>query len=173
MLYESRNSNTTLHANDGSGGSYIYNDSFMPSNNLLELGCELTFDIEYVAGNGNGASATNSIRIYDGTSPLTRTFLATFVLNTASAIIDNSGPQTISVPIELAVGSALPTNSFGKWIINPSTTTTADVSNFNNLIQNITGVSFWLDVVNPATGASAPTEQWWYDNFCFTQCCPE
>ena len=68
----------------------------------------------------------------------------------------------------MATGTTLPSNAYGDWVLigGSPTPTPADIAAFNALIVNSDGVSFPID-----SGAN-PVEQWWYDNFKFTQCCP-
>lgn len=168
VFFENRAGSTVLHANDGPGGSWAFNNVDFPSNFLLE-GCALQFDIEYDAvSNDNGDSVSNIFSIYDGSSPNSNTILASFVLNSTNSIISGPGFTTVEIPIELGVGTTLPSNSFGSWVISGVTSpTSSDVDDFNNLLQNNSGVSFRLD------SGGSPSEQYWYDNFCFKQCCPE
>lgn len=165
----SRGGSNVLYADDGSGASWAYNTRDFPEN-LLEAGCALLYQVEYFAGDNNSVTTDNSLVLFDGSSPATSTNLASFVLNPASLIVSGSAPVTIEVPLELATGSTLPSNAFGSWVINGVSNTTpptaADVLAFNTLIQNISGVAFFID-----EGAN-PVEEWWFDNFCFKQCCP-
>ena len=171
VRYVNRGGSIALEANDGSGGSWAYNITDFP-NNLLAQGCELQFDIEYESG-GNGAIATNAIFIFDGTSPISSTNRARFILS--PGIPTSTGFQTIAIPLELASSTTLPSNSFGEWTINgmsnSSPPTSSDILNFNNLIQNISGIGFYLDVNFGNPPSSGPSEVWWFDNFCFKQCC--
>jgi hypothetical protein len=156
----------TLYAEDLSGGSSFYNNVDFPKD-MHAAGCELHYDVEYLAGSSNGTSAPNSINIYTGPSLPASTARAFFVLNSGSLIPSGGGVTHIVVPLELATGTTLPSNAFGQWmIIGGGTTTTAtDVANFNALIQNIDGAGFVVD------NGGNPAEKWWYDNFCFQQCC--
>ncbi|MBL7827670.1 MAG: hypothetical protein JNJ57_13655 [Saprospiraceae bacterium] len=156
----------TLYLQDLSGGSSAYNTIEFPKN-LLEAGCELHYSVQYLAGSSNATSAPNSINIFTGTSLATATTRAYFELNSGSAIVSGATPVTIEVPLELASGGALPSNAFGTWkLIGGSTVPTpADIAAFNTLIQNIDGVGFVVD------NGGNPAEEWWYDDFCFWQCC--
>ncbi|MGO4911586.1 hypothetical protein [Leeuwenhoekiella sp. W20_SRS_FM14] len=162
----SRNGSNVLQALDGSGASFVYTETIFPSN-LIAAGCELQYEVEYFGGTNNPVGAANSIIIYQGTSINTATVLASFVLNTTSLVISSDPPKQIIVPIELATSTALPSNSFGQWILSGANTTTpaADAVLFNNLIQNTSGLGFYLD------SGGNPAEQWWYDNFTFKKCC--
>ena len=164
VSFDTATNSNVLAVQDGSGESLIFNTADFPTN-LLDGGCELKYDARF---DFSTANASNSLIIYQGTSPLAYTFRAQFSLNPTSAHIVGGAMKTIAVPLELASGTSLPSNSYGEWKLigasNPLTTT--DITNFNNLIQNIDGVSMRID------GAGG-TESWWFDNFCFTQCCPE
>jgi len=158
----------TLYLSDASGGSWAYNALDFPTD-MTGAGCALEYDVEFNAGGiANNDTSYNSIHIYQGPNPLSATARAVFVLNASSAIVSGAGVTHISVPLSLASGTTLPSNSFGSWqlIGGSSPTTTTDVANFNALIQNIGGVTFIVD------SGGTIAEQWWLDNFCFKQCCP-
>jgi len=159
-------STKTLHLQDQSGASWAFNNVDFPGD-LIQAGCELRYDVEYQAGASNGTTTSNSIHIYQGSSPAAATAKANFVLNSSSLIVSGAGVSNIVVPIELATGSALPSNAFGQWFLTGGAVipTPADIAAFNTLIQNINGVGFFVD------NGSNPAEDWWYDNFCFQQCC--
>ena len=156
----------TLYLLDGSGGSWTYNNSDFPKD-LIEAGCELRYDVEYNAGDMNTPTAANSIHIYQGADPVSAASRAYFLLNSGSLIPSGGGVVNIVVPLELASGSTLPSNAFGEWVLvgGSAIPTAADIAAFNNLIQNISGVALVAD------NGGNPAEQWWYDNFCFQQCC--
>ena len=162
------NGSTVLQAFDASGGSAIWNSVDFPTD-LLAAGCELQYDVEYSAGSSNSATTDNSIGIYQGSDIVLGSPRAFFVLNTASLVNSGNPPTTITVPLELASGTSFPSNSMGEWVLAGVTgaPTAADITTFNSLMQNATGVGFGLDE------GSNPAEQWWWDNFCFKQCCPE
>ena len=125
-----------LYLEDGSGGSNAYNITDFPKN-LLESGCELSYDVEYLSGANNGTTATNSIGIYQGVFPtLTFTRRAFFRLKAPHLIVDAAPVKTIKVPIALASGTALPSNAYGDWILvgGAAIPTAADIANFNTLI---------------------------------------
>jgi hypothetical protein len=157
-----------LRLDDASGGSYAFNTTDFPRN-LVTAGCELSYDVEYSAGTSNGTTANSSIGIYQGSFPtLTFTRRAFFQLKVPNLIVDGAAPRNIKVPLALATGTSLPSNAYGDWILvgGASVPTPSDIADFNALIQNIAGL--YLPVDNGAN----PAEIWWYDNFCFTQCCP-
>ncbi|MEE9350530.1 MAG: hypothetical protein V3U80_10820 [Flavobacteriaceae bacterium] len=164
-----RNGTNVLEAIDDSGASFVYNVSNYIPENFIDEGCEFRYDVEYDAiSNSNGATTDNSLFIFTGTNPLLYGSGAVFVLNSSSLIVSGAAPTTIRVPLELATGTTLPSNSMGNWVLSGSTgaTTAADVASFNTIIQNVNGMAFFLDE------GSNPSEEWWYDNFCFWQCCP-
>lgn len=165
VAFVNRGSSKVLYVRDGSGSTIAYNGIDFPTN-LNAEGCALRFDVEYAAGSSNSSTTDNGIGIYRGADPLTATSRALFVLNSSNLITSLNPPTTIEVPLELGVGSSLPSNSMGSWVVFPSTTPAADVITFNSLIQNNNGVYFSIDE------GSNPSEQWWFDNFCFKQCCP-
>jgi len=160
------NGNHELTVKDQSGASWLYNVRDFPSN-LLEQGCKLKYDVIYQAGgSGNSLTTDNSITIFQGTDPANATSIASFVLNSSHLIAANSPFTTIEVPLEQAVGTSLPSNAYGEWRMSGGGPyTPAQINEFNNLIQNISGIGFFLD-----EGAN-PSEVWFYDNFCFQNCC--
>ena len=165
LQFANKNGSQVLYVRDGSGGTIAYNSVDFPSN-FNAQGCALKFDVEYVAGSSNANTTDNGIGIYSGTNPLSATARAFFTLNGTNLITSLNPAKTIEVPLELAVGTTLPSNSMGSWTVFPSSTPAADVITFNSLIQNNTGIYFSIDE------GGNPAEQWWFDNFCFKQCCP-
>ncbi|WP_290698574.1 hypothetical protein [Lacinutrix sp.] len=163
--FQTRNGSQVLFVQDGSGGTIAYNGVDFPRD-FNAQGCALRLDIEYLSGSNNGLTTDNGIGVYSDTDPLNAAVRAFFILNASNLITSGNPPTTIEVPLELASGTTLPSNSFGTWVINPSTTPAADVASFNTLIQNAQGVYFAIDE------GENPAEQWWFDNFCFKQCCP-
>ena len=157
-----------LHLVDGFLASSVFNEVDFPLN-LLTAGCELSYDVEFYSGSvANLSTSSNSLNIYQGAFN-SFTSRAIFVLNPANEIISLAAPKTIKIPLALATGTSLPSNSFGAWFLagGSSPSTPADIANFNALIQNIDGISFFID------SGDNISEEWWYDNFCFTQCCPQ
>jgi hypothetical protein len=157
-----------FYLEDGSGGSNAFNTTDFPKD-LTQAGCELSYDVEYLSGANNGSTAANSIGIYQGVFPtLTFTRRALFRLKAPNLILDASPTKTIKVPLALASGTTLPSNAYGDWVLvgGAAVPTAADIANFNALIQNIGGLYI------PVDNGANPVEKWWYDNFCFTQCCP-
>ncbi len=160
------NGNNYLVVKDQSGASWLYNVTDFPTN-LLEQGCKLKYDVIYKAGgSGNSLTTDNSLTIFQGPSPANATLIASFQLNSTHLIQANNPFTTIEVPLEQASGSSLPSNAFGEWrMAGGPPYTAAQINDFNNLIQNISGIGFFLD-----EGAN-PSEVWYYDNFCFQNCC--
>lgn len=156
--------NRVLHVGLGLQGEVISNVEDFPKN-LEDAGCALRYDVAYIdLFNISSTNPTNGLIIFTGTlsSP---TQSAEFVLNATSSIISGNALTTIEVPLELASGTTLPSNAFGKWVINGIANPTAsDITDFNTLIQNIDGVGFDLDWSNGE-------EEWFFDNFCITNCC--
>ncbi len=162
-----------LYVKDGSGGSYIYSHSF--PRNLTEQGCVLKYKVKYKSGdvNNNGYSSNNSLIIYisNGSGlPINTSVRAVFVLNSSSEIPSDGQWHTVEVPLQLASGNSLPSNAYGSWVMSghapgDSNYTPSEINSFNNLIQNVEGIAFFLDE------GSNPAEEWWYDDFCFKKCC--
>lgn len=158
----STNGTMILRGRDGSGSSWMSNIVDY-SGNWLDNGiCELCFDIRYVAGANNPATGINAINIFQNSAgnpgnanPQNAAISANFQVNTPIG----SDWVRICVPIETAVGSSLPSNSTGTWV-GPS------VSDWNTLIQNISGISFRLDF----GGGANPAENVYVDNLCFETC---
>ncbi|SDX60206.1 hypothetical protein SAMN05444411_10725 [Lutibacter oricola] len=168
IQFQTFGASKTLYVEDGSGASWAYNAVDFPKK-LLEQGCALNYDTAYLAGSSNSSTTDNGIVIYKGTSPAASTSRATFKLNLASLITSGDPLTTIEVPLELATGTTLPSNSYGEWVLSgiPSPYSAADIITFNTLIQDIDGVAFFIDE------GGNPAEKWWFDNFCFQQCCPD
>ena len=165
ILEAPNGNNQYIETVDDSGASWMYNTEDFPTN-LPEAGCELHYDVQYLAGSHNGLTSDNSLVIFQGSSPSSATLIASFVLNATHLITSGAGWTNIEVPLQTATGNSLPSNSFGEWrIAGSNTPSAADIANFNTLIQNISGVAFFLDE------GSNPAEKWYYDNFCFKQCC--
>ena len=156
--------NNILHVGYGMPGQVIKNSTDFPKD-LVSAGCKLKYDVAYKnLMINNGTNPTNGLIIYTGSFP-GPTQSAEFVLNTSSALISGNTLTTIEVPLELATGTSLPSNAFGQWVINGIASPTAsDISDFNTLIQNIDGIGFnlyWSDY----------EEEWFFDNFCISDCC--
>ncbi len=175
-LYSSNNH--ALVTKDQTGASYIYNNVDFHGN-LLDKGCVFKYDMIYRNMKDTTMTTRNGVIFYQGSNPANATIKAWFKLNPASAV-QSIGPyqpltpfSTIKVPIRLAQGNTLPSNSMGKWyILDPAThqythtVTPALRAQFNHLIQNATGIAFFLDNSSQTT-----SEFWWFDNLCFLPCC--
>ena len=73
--------NNVMYTNDGSGATYLFNNTDFPVN-LLEAGCELRYDVKYDDGIDSAQMNTvNSIWIFDGPTPSTSINAFKFVLN--------------------------------------------------------------------------------------------
>ncbi|MEP7197340.1 MAG: T9SS type A sorting domain-containing protein [Saprospiraceae bacterium] len=149
-----------LQGNDGSGASWMSNISEYSGDWIQKYGGKcLCFDIRYNSGTSNPATGTSAITIFQNgplgnINPGLAANRATFVVNNP---IGNTW-RRVCVPIALA-GSILPANTDGKWIGATST-------NFNNLIQNVSGIAFFLDFA----GGNNPSEQLFIDNICIENC---
>lgn len=159
--------NRVLHVGYGFAGEGISNTEDFPKN-IEGAGCMLRYDVAYkdLVGTASG-NPTNGLIIFTGTFPGSVTQSAEFVLSATAALISGNTLKTISVPLELASGTTLPSNGYGQWVINGIVSPTAsDISDFNTLIQNIDGVGFNIY-------SSQDEEEWFFDNFCITNCCTE
>ena len=160
----STNGTQVLVGSDGSGSSWMGNTVDFSGDWLVDYGaCEFCFDIRYDGGSPQNPSAgINAIYIYENGPvgnifPPSGTFSRFAVVNP----IDNNWTR-VCVPIELSSGGVLPSNSYGSW-------TSATPAQFDNIIQNVDGISFPLDF---ASGSNI-TEKVYVDNFCFEECaCP-
>jgi hypothetical protein len=142
----------------GNAGSLMYN-SIDYAGDWLSFGSCFCYDFRiFVNGNTVPAPPTN-LSIYWGPDPLNTTYSARFVLTNPVSVAD--GWVTICPPIELADNAGnLPSNADGQWVLTKGSGAAA----WDSLIQNVTGVMYSLDI-----GAS-PTEQYGFDNICFTNC---
>ncbi len=160
----STNGTQVLVGSDGSGSSWMGNTVDFSGDWLVDYGaCEFCFDIRYDGGSPQNPSAgINAIYIYENGPvgnifPPSGTFSRFAVVNP----IGNNWTR-VCVPIELSSGGVLPSNSYGSW-------TAATPAQFDNIIQNVDGISFPLDF---ASGSNI-TEKVYVDNFCFEECvCP-
>lgn len=156
------NGTIVLRGKDGSGSSWMSNITDYSGNWLEKEICELCFDIRYIAGANNPATGINAINIFQNNSgspgnsnPQNAAISANFQVNTPIG----SDWVRVCVPIETAVGSSLPSNASGTWV-GPSAT------DWNTLIQNISGIAFRLDF----GGGANPAENVYVDNLCFNTC---
>lgn len=150
-------------------GAFIYDTTAInyPSD-LAGAGCEFSYDVSHMVSNGTAPSVNTSLVIFNGSAVLP-TISARFILNSTHTIYANANPaQRINVPLSLGSGTTLPSNSYGTWFINGGAPYSAsDITDFNNLIQNISGIAFTLDSFGSQSGT------WKYDNFCITDCCSD
>lgn len=155
-------SDNYLYLDDGpcnNGSSWAFNSTDFSGNWLAmveEEGC-FCYDFrtfEVASGTING----NSLRIYNGTDPVSSNVIATFVLNIPVDV--SRGWVRICAPIALAdTNGNLPSNSDGQWVVN-----TGNASDWNALIQNVSGIGYLIDV---ASG----NELFGIDNICISQDC--
>jgi hypothetical protein len=153
---KSNGGNKYIEFKDGSGASYAYKNFSSPLN-LQDEGCALRYDMHYTSGINNSPTTDNAIIIYIGPDPANVTKRFVFKLN--PMVSTGPGFTTIEVPLS---PSPLPTgNSYGNWVASTNTTP----SDFNYVLQNASGIAFFLDE------GGNPAEIWRFDNFCFKQCC--
>ncbi len=158
-----------IRAKDASGGSYLYNNSATYAGDWLDKGCELCFDLDFMATNNTCPNTrVYALMIYTGTtSPNTATVnnRARFILNTPITV--GSGCHQVCMPIDVCSNGSLPNNSNGSWWVN--TGAGVNCTDFDNLIQNVSGIAFAVD-----NGCGYQDEVWGFDNFCFNscECCP-
>lgn len=150
-----------LHAYDvgcGNAGSFFYNDIDY-TGDWTTFGKCFCYDFRIIFNGNTTPAPPSNLRIYNGTDPLTTTYSASFVL--VNPVTPDSGWVTICPPIALAnPDGSLPSNEYGQWVLTKGTTAAA----WDSLIQDVSGVMYSVDI-----GAS-PTEQYGFDNICFTDC---
>ncbi len=155
--------NIYLESKDQSGGSWMVNTNDftgdLSSANTCQTFC---YDINYLDAGNNLGFYTNSIYIFSGgTTPQNSTFCASYVLNTP--INAMAGWTTICLPLDFCSGVALPYNTEGyfRWYTSSNSANIgANCNDWNALIQNVSGIGFFVD------RGGQQTEQWGYDNFC-------
>jgi hypothetical protein len=143
-------------------------------------GC-LCFDynVDWSAGNATTLPVkAPKIQIYFANSTATwNTSNNSYLINTLSGIhaafvgsvtnpdLVNNVWKNFCLPIGLAVGNNLPSNSYGTWIISSGSTPmtgAAAAAAWNTLIQNVKGVAF------PTDYNDFPGEYIRFDNFCWS-----
>ena len=174
-------SNVLYAGNTFAGGAWIYNQTDYPTD-LISAGCEIQYDVRltifaftptnspHKMGASNSAIVASSLTVFQGGPPPTFTKSAVFILTSPHLITSGAAMKTIRVPLELAStsGSTLPSNAYGEWSMTGTTGssyTLAQITDFNSLMQNNTGIGFLLDY-GQNSGNS-----WFYDNFCIKNCC--
>jgi len=152
-----------LYLDDGScgtGGSFAYNNVDYNGNWLemvpQEEGC-FCFDMRAFHVQTGTITGYNTLRVYDGSDPLSSTISATFVISTPIDVA--LGWQRVCAPIELSNGGVLPGNADGQWVVN-----TGNASDWDNLITNVNAISFYIDV-------DGGDEWWGIDNICISEDC--
>ncbi|MFT7073555.1 T9SS type A sorting domain-containing protein [Patiriisocius sp. Uisw_017] len=153
---------TYLYMDDGAcsnGGSFIFNSSDF-SGNWIEMtqeeGC-FCYDFRtflVTSGILNGSS----LRIYDGTDPLSSSVNAVFQLNIP--IDPSRGWVRICAPVGLSDSAGnLPGNSDGQWVIS-----TGGAAAWDALLQNVGSIGYYVDV-------DGGDERFGIDNVCISQDC--
>ena len=146
-----------LHSYDASGASYIYNNVDYAGNWQEYDGQCLCWDFQVIEDGGFGDPVSPRLIIYTG-SPTSPTATATFVANVQT--VEGGGWVHVCAPIDICQGPDLPSNANGQWVM----ATGSDCNDWNNLISNISGIRFFLDLT------SSPTEEYGYDNICIQDC---
>jgi len=153
-----------LEAFDQSGGSWIYNNTDFTGDLSNANECQtFCYDINYLQSGTNLPFYTNSIYLYSGgTDPQSATLCARYILNTP--VNAGNGWTTTCLPLDLCNGGVtLPFNTLGYWqwyTSGNSSNVGANCNDWNTLIQNVSGLAFFVD------RGSEQSEQWGYDNFC-------
>ncbi len=151
-----------LRVRDGSGASWTYNTTSYPKVWTELQGNCLCFDYKVFNDAQSGvANLHPKITIFQGTTPNAGGIRATFIA-TNITITENSDWVHVCAPIELCSGSSLPSNAMGAWVMSPS----YDCTDWNNLLANVDGISFWVDVA----GSGAQNEIIGVDNVCIQEC---
>ena len=172
--------NDVLHGNylelqDDNGPSWEANDVEFNGNWLTKAvnGC-LCFDYNVDWSAGNAATVPVKapyLNIYSNTGNIANILTgihASFVGNTSNPDLQNNTWRNFCLPVGLSSGTNLPSNSFGTWRVkngNTVLTGTAASTAWDNLIQNVTGLSLGTDYND------FPGELVRFDNFCWT-CAP-
>ncbi|HLV91734.1 MAG TPA: T9SS type A sorting domain-containing protein [Aequorivita sp.] len=154
----SMDNSTYLKADDRSGASYIYSNSF-PSNWERYKGKCLCFDYKvFNDGNRNGVENINpKIMLMNGAHPINSSIRATFVANIT--ITENDPWVHVCAPIMPSDGVNPPSNAQGQW-------TNVTAAEWDTLLANIGTVAFFVDVA----GSAVQSEQIGVDNICITDC---
>ncbi len=149
---------------DDSGADRLYNQVDYKGN-ILERGECFCFDFK-VINSELADSVQPVIYFYQGdisTSPVDITKQIVFKAN--HYYTNEDGWIRICAPLELAV-DGLPSNGEGQWSVSGSTGNTAqDIANFNDVITNLDGIYFYLDM------CSDPREVYAFDNICISDDC--
>ncbi len=132
-------------------GSWVFNNVDFSGD--WSQGLQFSYDFILLDG-GQASSTTGSFYIYNGSDPLTSNLVARFVLNNPVSI--NDGWTTITPPIGLMSQGNPPSNNTGYWEMVNGT-------DWDYLIQNVTGLAFNLDINNGG-------EAYGLDNICMEEC---
>ena len=157
----STNGSTVLVGSDESGASFFGNLVDFKGDWISDYkSCELCFDIRYDNGDpSNPSTGPSSIFVYENGPPNniipTNTNYTRFTVNNP---IGNTWTR-VCAPVELSDGVNLPSNAQGAW-------TSATPSQFDQVIQNVDGISFYVDF----GGGSNQSEKLYVDNICFEEC---
>ncbi|KAB8152105.1 T9SS type A sorting domain-containing protein [Kordia sp. TARA_039_SRF] len=146
-----------LHSYDDQGASYIYNNVDYAGDWREFDGQCLCWDFQVIEDGNFGEPVSPRLIIYTG-PPTSPTASATFVANVQAT--EGGGWVHVCAPINICEGTDLPSNENGQWVM----ATGSDCSDWNNLISNISGIRFFLDLT------SSPTEEYGYDNICIQEC---
>ncbi|CAM1334355.1 T9SS type A sorting domain-containing protein [Tenacibaculum aestuariivivum] len=147
-----------LYARDASGYSYIYNNVDYKGDWREYDGKCLCWDFQVIKDAGYDGPVSPKMVIYSG-SPSSPTVAATFTATVQAE--EGKGWVHVCAPISvLNPGDALPQNANGAWTMAAGSTAT----DWNNLLQNVTGIRFVLDIIN------SPFEEYGYDNICIQDC---
>ena len=158
----STNGTQVLVGRDGSGSSWMGNLTDYSGDWINDYdGYCFCFDIRYDNGNSNNASTgVSAIHLFEN-GPAGNVQPGAAV-NNAKFVVNNPIGNTwrrVCVPVELSSGGVLPSNGEGSWFAPTA-------SQFDNLIQSVSGISFGLDFA----GGSNPSERLYVDNLCFEEC---
>ena len=147
-----------LHSYDDQGYSYIYNETDYKGDWSKYDGQCLCWDFKVINDGNLGTPLSPKLIIYSGSSS-SPTAAATFTATVQA--VEGGGWVHVCAPLEvLSVGAALPQNANGAWSMAAGSTAT----DWNTLLQNITGIRFVLDLT------SYPIEEYGYDNICIQDC---
>jgi len=147
-----------LHATDDQGYSYIFNEVDYQGNWQEYNGQCLCWDFQVIEDGNLGEPLSPRLIIYSGSST-NPTASAAFTATVQTT--EGAGWVHVCAPIEvLNDGDPFPSNANGSWNMAVGSTAT----DWNNLLQNITGIRFVLDLT------SYPIEEYGYDNICIQDC---
>ncbi|CAL2107862.1 Por_Secre_tail domain-containing protein [Tenacibaculum sp. 190524A02b] len=147
-----------LHSYDDQGYSYIYNDVDYKGDWTEYNGQCLCWDFKVINDGNLGQPLSPKLIIYSGSST-SPTAAASFTATVQTT--EGGGWVHVCAPIEvLNAGDPFPQNANGSWSMAAGST----AADWNNLLQNMTGIRFVLDLT------SYPIEEYGYDNICIQDC---